>query len=74
MQLPIGAEENFVGVIDLIRMKALYWDESNLGTTYEAREIPEEMQAQAEEWREKMVEAAAEASEDFWISFLAMTA
>ena len=70
VQLPIGAEENFVGVVDLIRMKALYWDESNLGTTYEAREIPEELQAQAEDWREKMVEAAAEADEELLDKFL----
>ena len=45
IQLPIGAEEKFVGVIDLVRMKALYWDESNLGVTYEAHEIPAELQA-----------------------------
>jgi elongation factor G len=70
VQLPIGAEENFVGVVDLIRMKALYWDESNLGMTYEAREIPEELQAQAEDWREKMVEAAAEADEELLDKFL----
>ena len=70
VQLPIGAEEDFVGVVDLIRMKALYWDESNLGTTYEAREIPEELQAQAEDWREKMVEAAAEADEELLDKFL----
>ena len=70
VQLPIGAEEDFVGVVDLIRMKALYWDESNLGTTYEAREIPEELQAHAAEWREKMVEAAAEADEELLDKFL----
>ena len=70
VQLPIGAEENFVGVVDLIRMQALYWDESNLGTTYEAREVPEELQVQAEEWREKMVEAAAEADEELLEKFL----
>ena len=70
VQLPIGAEENFVGVVDLIRMKALYWDESNLGTTYEARDIPEELQADAAAWREKMVEAAAEADEELLDKFL----
>ena len=70
VQLPIGAEENFVGVVDLIRMQALYWDESNLGTTYEAREVPEELQVQAEEWREKMIEAAAEADEELLEKFL----
>ncbi len=70
IQLPIGAEENFKGVIDLIGMRAIYWDESNMGTTYEAREIPEEFQADAEEWREKMIEAAAEADEDLLESFV----
>jgi elongation factor G len=70
VQLPIGAEEDFVGVVDLIKMKALYWDESNLGMTYEAREIPEALQAQAEHWREKMIEAAAEADEELLDKFL----
>ena len=70
IQLPIGAEEKFEGVIDLIAMKALYWDESNLGTTYEAREIPDELRAEAESWREKMIEAAAEADEELLDKFL----
>ena len=70
IQLPIGAEENFVGVIDLIRMKAIYWDDSNMGTTYEARDVPEDMQVEAEEWREKMIEAAAEADEELLEKFL----
>jgi elongation factor G len=70
IQLPIGAEENFEGVIDLIRMRAIYWDDSNMGTTYEARDIPQEMLAEAEEWREKMVEAAAEGDEDLLHKFL----
>jgi elongation factor G len=70
VQLPIGAEEKFAGVIDLIRMKAIYWDESNMGTTYEAREIPEELLADAKAWREKMVEAAAEGDEDLLDKFL----
>ena len=70
VQLPIGAEENFEGVIDLIRMKAIYWDESNMGTTYEAKEIPEALLADAEHWREKMVEAAAEADEELLEAFL----
>ncbi|MBT8097184.1 MAG: GTP-binding protein, partial [Woeseia sp.] len=51
VQLPIGAEENFEGVIDLIRMQAIYWDSDNMGVTYEAREIPEELKAVADEWR-----------------------
>ena len=70
IQLPIGAEENFVGVVDLIRMKAIYWDDSSMGTTYEARDVPEEMRADAEHWREKMVEAAAEANEELLEKFL----
>jgi elongation factor G len=70
IQLPIGAEEKFAGVIDLIRMKAIYWDESNMGTTHEAREIPEELRADADAWREKMVEAAAEGDEELLDKFL----
>ncbi|MCP5091831.1 MAG: elongation factor G [Gammaproteobacteria bacterium] len=70
IQLPIGAEEHFAGVIDLIRMTAIYWDESNMGTTYEAREIPQESLAEANAWREKMVEAAAEGSEELLDKFL----
>ena len=70
MQLPIGAEEKFAGVIDLIRMQAIYWDESNMGTTYDAREIPEELRAEAAAWREKMVEAAAEGDEELLDKFL----
>ena len=70
IQLPIGAEEKFAGVIDLIHMRAIYWDESNMGTTYEAREIPEELRADAEVWREKMVEAAAEGDEELLDKFL----
>ena len=70
VQLPIGAEENFAGVIDLILMKAIYWDESNMGTSYEAREIPEELKADAEAWRERMIEAAAEADETLLDKFL----
>ncbi len=70
VQLPIGAEENFVGVIDLIRMKAIYWDETNMGTTYEARDIPDELLADAETYREQMIEAAAEADEALLDKFL----
>ena len=70
IQLPIGAEENFKGVVDLIRMKAIYWDESNMGTTYEARDIPAELQADAELWRGRMIEAAAEADEDLLHKFV----
>jgi elongation factor G len=70
IQLPIGAEETFVGVIDLVRMQAVYWDDSNMGMTFDEREIPEELRAEAEEWREKMVEAAAEADEQLLDKFL----
>ncbi len=70
IQLPIGAEENFEGVIDLVRMKAIYWDESSMGTTFEYQEIPENMLAEADIWREKMIEAAAEADEELLVKFL----
>ncbi|MEX1166521.1 MAG: elongation factor G [Hydrogenophaga sp.] len=68
--IPIGAEENFTGVVDLIKMKAIIWDEASQGMKFEYKEIPAELQAQAEEWREKMVEAAAEASEEFMNKYL----
>jgi elongation factor G len=70
VQLPIGAEETFVGVIDLIRMRAIYWDDSTLGMTYEAREIPPDLRPDAEVWRDKMIEAAAEADEELLERFL----
>ncbi len=70
VQLPIGAEEKFEGVVDLIKMQALYWDESDLGVSFEAREIPVELQAEAEAWREKMIEAAADGDEDLTDKFL----
>jgi elongation factor G len=60
IQLPIGAEDAFQGVIDLIKMKAIYWDMETQGMKFEYREIPAELQAQAEEYRAKMIEAAAE--------------
>jgi elongation factor G len=70
VQLPIGAEEKFAGVIDLIRMNAIYWDDANMGTTYEARDIPDELRAEAQSWREKMVEAAAEGGEELLDKFV----
>jgi elongation factor G len=70
IQLPIGAEENFEGVIDLVRMKAIYWDPDNMGTTYEAKEIPAELADDAAAAREVMVEAAAEAVEEFMEKYL----
>jgi len=63
IQLPIGAEEEFAGVVDLIGMRAIYWDQENFGATYEARDIPEELKAEADKARERMVEAAAESDE-----------
>ena len=70
VQLPIGAEEKFEGVIDLIQMKAIYWSEENMGTTFELRDIPAELADEAQEWHEKMVEAAAEANEELLEKFL----
>jgi elongation factor G len=70
IQLPIGSEEKFAGVVDLVKMKAIYWDVDNQGVTYDSREIPEDMQAQAEAAREYMMEMAAEASEDLMEIYL----
>ncbi len=70
VQLPIGAEEKFSGVIDLIRMQAIYWDSDNMGVTYEAREIPEDLLPEAREWRGRMIEAAAEADEELLEKYL----
>ena len=70
LQIAIGAEEHFEGVVDLIRMKAIYWNEADMGVTYEAREIPGDLRALCEEWREHMVEAAAEANETLMEKYL----
>jgi len=70
IQLPIGAEEKFKGVIDLVRMKAIYWDESNMGMSFEYREIPDDLLDDAKLYREQMIEAAAEADEDLLEKFL----
>jgi elongation factor G len=70
IQIPIGAEENFLGVVDLVRMKAIYWDDASQGMKFEFREIPAELQELAKEWREKMVEAAAEADEQIMNKYL----
>ena len=70
LQIPIGAEDSFTGVVDLIRMKAILWDEASQGMKFELHEIPAELVEQAKEWREKMVEAAAEASEDLMNKYL----
>ena len=69
IQLPIGAEEKFEGIVDLIRMKAIYWEEANMGTSFELRDIPEDMLAECQAWREKMVEAAAEANDELMDKF-----
>ena len=70
VQLPIGAEENFKGVVDLVRMQAIYWNDADMGTTYEERDVPADMLDACNEWREHMVEAAAEASEVLMESYL----
>ena len=70
LQLPIGAEDHFEGVVDLVRMKAIFWNEADMGTTYEEREIPADMQAACDTWREHMVEAAAESSEELMEKYL----
>ena len=70
IQVPIGAEENFTGVIDLVAMKAIYWDDSTQGMKFEKKEVPAELVADAREWREKMVETAAEANEELMNKYL----
>ena len=70
LQLPIGAEDDFAGVVDLIRMQAIYWNEADMGISYEARDIPADMLDACKAWREKMVEAAAEASEALMEKYL----
>ena len=68
--VPIGAEENFKGVVDLLKMKAILWDEASQGMKFEYQDVPAELMELAEEWREKMVEAAAEANEDLMNKYL----
>jgi elongation factor G len=70
VQIPVGAEEHFQGVVDLVKMKAIIWDESDQGIHFEYREIPAELQATAQEWHDKMVEAAAESSEELLDKYL----
>ena len=70
VNLPIGAEEDFKGVVDLVRMKAIWWNEDDMGMTYELGDIPADLQAKAEEYREHLVEAAAEASEELMDKYL----
>jgi elongation factor G len=68
--VPIGAEDGFQGVVDLLEMKAIVWDEASQGVKFEYQDIPAELQATADEWREKMVESAAEASEELMEKYL----
>jgi elongation factor G len=70
VQLPIGAEDNFSGVVDLIRMKAIQWDDSDLGVSYELVDIPADMLDECKKWREKMLEAAAESDEELLNKYL----
>ena len=70
IQLPIGAEEKFAGVVDLVRMKAIYWDDASQGMKFEIKDVPADLKAGADEWREKMIEAAAEANEDLTHKYL----
>jgi len=70
IQVPIGAEENFRGVVDLVKMKAILWDEASQGMQFEYSEIPAELVDTCQEWREKMIEAAAEANEELMNKYL----
>jgi elongation factor G len=70
IQLAIGAEDGFEGVIDLVKMKAIYWDNEDLGLTFIEKDIPAELEALALEYREKMVEAAAEANDELMAKYL----
>jgi len=70
VQVPIGAEESFEGVVDLIKMKAIYWDDADMGVAHEERNIPGNLQSLADEWREKLVEAAAEADDELMGTYL----
>ncbi len=70
LQLAIGAEENFKGVIDLVKMKAIFWNEEDLGLTFEEADIPGDLQDLADEYRERMIEAAAEATDDLMEKYL----
>ncbi|MDS4026240.1 MAG: elongation factor G, partial [Candidatus Contendobacter sp.] len=70
IQLPIGAEDKFKGIVDLVKMQAICWDEDSLGMKFEYGAIPANLQADCEAWREKMVEAAAEASDELMEKYL----
>src|SRR6202008_2326790 len=68
--VPIGSEENFKGVVDLLKMKAIIWDEASQGTKFDYVDIPAELVETCNEWREKMIESAAEASEELMEKYL----
>ena len=70
LQLPIGAEENFKGVVDLVRMKAIYWEEANMGVKFDVKDIPSELIDSANEYREILLETAAEASEELMDKYI----
>jgi len=70
IQIPIGAEEKFRGVIDLVKMKALYWHDETMGADYDVVDIPADMQDEANEWREKMLETLAECDDTLMEKFL----
>jgi elongation factor G len=70
IQIPIGAEEKFEGVVDLVTMQAIYWDEASQGMKFDRRPVPDALVAEAKEWRDKMVEAAAEANEELMNKYL----
>ncbi|MDV6342099.1 elongation factor G [Nitrosomonas sp. Is24] len=70
IQLPIGAEDKFEGIVDLVKMKAIYWDDESRGMKFEERDIPENLKEDAQAWREKMLESAAEANEDLMNKYL----
>lgn len=70
IQLPIGSEDKFEGVVDLIKMKAIYWDDESRGMKFEERDVPADLVSEAKDWREKMLESAAEADEDLMNKYL----
>src|SRR6185437_8445159 len=70
MQVPIGAEENFEGVVDLVKMKAIFWDNESQGTKFEYRDIPANLVDKVAKAREHMIESAAETSEDLMNKYL----
>jgi elongation factor G len=70
IQIPIGAEDKFEGVVDLVTMQAIYWDEASQGMKFEKKPVPAELAKEAKEWRDKLIEAAAEANEELMNKYL----